>query len=420
MCPDAEPDDGLFDVLLIGDVTKRDLAFVLPKTYTGKHLPHPRLELLRGSVVTVDADEPLPIELDGEQPGTTPARFEVVPRALRLRVPRSARPPASRCPSRGGRLLERRELLLELRDPLLERVDAAHLLREVVDPVFRSLKAVTAFWPPGRSAGAERLLAGVGEAGHEVLLASWLLCRRLSSCRRHSTRSRTGVHLTVSARVDRQMRKSHESVPQRDRLPDCACSADPSSANVRSFARRPCVEPGSRGDRPSPRRWGLDDRRRGRAPQGPVGSPPSDSGRPSESCRSRRRRDASTPGELGGSGRATGSWCGEVAGEDRHGEAGGSSARPRTGRRRRAGDRQAARSAARRVPPRSARAAAPSARGSATCTFRTPAAREGKTARLGLLHSARPPFTKRFSADARLARARRVRRRASRRPPRRS
>ena len=87
MCPDAKPDDGIFDVLLIGDVTKRDLAFVLPKTYKGKHLPHPRLELLRGSVVTVDADEPLPIELDGEQPGTTPARFEVVPRALRLRVP---------------------------------------------------------------------------------------------------------------------------------------------------------------------------------------------------------------------------------------------------------------------------------------------------------------------------------------------
>lgn len=87
MCPEAEPDDGLFDVLLIGDVTKRDLAFVLPKTYRGKHLPHPRLELLRGRAVTVDADEPLPIEIDGEQPGTTPARFEVLPRALRLRVP---------------------------------------------------------------------------------------------------------------------------------------------------------------------------------------------------------------------------------------------------------------------------------------------------------------------------------------------
>lgn len=87
MCPDAEPDDGLFDVLLIGDVTKRDLAFVLPKTYKGKHLPHPRLELLRGSTVTVESEDTLPIELDGEQPGTTPVRFDVVPRALRLRVP---------------------------------------------------------------------------------------------------------------------------------------------------------------------------------------------------------------------------------------------------------------------------------------------------------------------------------------------
>jgi diacylglycerol kinase (ATP) len=87
MLPEAEPDDGLFDVLLIGDVTKRDLAFTLPKSYRGKHLPHPRLEVLRGRVVTVDAPEPLPIEIDGEQPGTTPARFEVVPRALRLRVP---------------------------------------------------------------------------------------------------------------------------------------------------------------------------------------------------------------------------------------------------------------------------------------------------------------------------------------------
>jgi diacylglycerol kinase family enzyme len=38
--------------------------------------------------VEVDAPEALPVELDGEQPGTTPARFEVAAQALRLRVPR--------------------------------------------------------------------------------------------------------------------------------------------------------------------------------------------------------------------------------------------------------------------------------------------------------------------------------------------
>jgi diacylglycerol kinase (ATP) len=85
--PDAEPDDGLFDVLLIGDISKRDLVLTLPKIYRGTHLPHPKAELLRGANVAVDAPIPLPVELDGEQPGTTPATFEVVPRVLRLRVP---------------------------------------------------------------------------------------------------------------------------------------------------------------------------------------------------------------------------------------------------------------------------------------------------------------------------------------------
>ncbi len=86
ICPDAEPDDGAFDVLLIGDLTKRDLLLTMPKIFRGTHLPHPKAELLRGAEVLVESDEPLPIELDGEQPGTTPARFEAVPRALRVRV----------------------------------------------------------------------------------------------------------------------------------------------------------------------------------------------------------------------------------------------------------------------------------------------------------------------------------------------
>ena len=59
----------------------------MPKIYRGTHLPHPRAELLRGATVTVDGEEPLPVELDGEQPGTTPARFEILPSAVRLRVP---------------------------------------------------------------------------------------------------------------------------------------------------------------------------------------------------------------------------------------------------------------------------------------------------------------------------------------------
>ena len=87
LCPEAEPDDGVFDVLLIGDITKRDLAATLPKVYRGTHLPHPKVELVRTPRVRVESATPLPVELDGEPPGTTPATFDLVPRAVRLRVP---------------------------------------------------------------------------------------------------------------------------------------------------------------------------------------------------------------------------------------------------------------------------------------------------------------------------------------------
>jgi diacylglycerol kinase family enzyme len=87
LAPDAEPDDGLFDVVLIGDINKRDFVTTAPKIYKGTYVAHPKVEVLRATAVAVDGPERLPIELDGEQVGTTPARFEIVPRALRVRVP---------------------------------------------------------------------------------------------------------------------------------------------------------------------------------------------------------------------------------------------------------------------------------------------------------------------------------------------
>jgi diacylglycerol kinase (ATP) len=91
LAPDARADDGLFDVVLIGDVSKLDFVTTSPKLYTGGHVGHPRVEVVRAATVTVDAARPLPIEVEGEPVGTTPARFEIVPRALRVRVPLLAR-----------------------------------------------------------------------------------------------------------------------------------------------------------------------------------------------------------------------------------------------------------------------------------------------------------------------------------------
>ena len=87
LAPDARSDDGAFDVVMIGDVGKVDFLTTAPKLYKGKHVDHPKVEVVRTARVEVDATEHLPIELDGEQVGTTPVRFEVVPGALRVRVP---------------------------------------------------------------------------------------------------------------------------------------------------------------------------------------------------------------------------------------------------------------------------------------------------------------------------------------------
>jgi diacylglycerol kinase family enzyme len=88
LAPDALPDDGLFDVVLIGDVGKLDFLTTAPKIYKGRHVAHPKVDVLRSRRVQVEAAERLPIEVEGEQVGTTPAVFEVVPGALRVRVPR--------------------------------------------------------------------------------------------------------------------------------------------------------------------------------------------------------------------------------------------------------------------------------------------------------------------------------------------
>ena len=83
--PKSEPDDGKLDVLVMTG-PKSDAYTVVPRVYRGTHLPHRNIAELRASRVTVETDVPYPIEADGEVLGTTPATFEVIPGALRLKV----------------------------------------------------------------------------------------------------------------------------------------------------------------------------------------------------------------------------------------------------------------------------------------------------------------------------------------------
>ena len=85
--PEASPDDGLFDFVLIGAFSKAEFATTFPKIYRGRHVGHPKIEIIRGRTLSVESPTPLPIVVDGEQPGTTPLRIDMLPRALRVRVP---------------------------------------------------------------------------------------------------------------------------------------------------------------------------------------------------------------------------------------------------------------------------------------------------------------------------------------------
>lgn len=88
VAPGASLDDGWLDVIVLRSVGKADLLFrLLPGIYRGAHLRHPAVTVHRARHVEVTSTEPLLLQLDGEQPGTSPAAFDVVPRALPILLP---------------------------------------------------------------------------------------------------------------------------------------------------------------------------------------------------------------------------------------------------------------------------------------------------------------------------------------------
>lgn len=88
VAPEAQPDDGLFDVLwLKGTSRGRLLVDLLPKVYRGAHLGHPLVCRRRTAQLSLESLLPVPLEIDGEQIGTAPVTFRLLPRALRIVVP---------------------------------------------------------------------------------------------------------------------------------------------------------------------------------------------------------------------------------------------------------------------------------------------------------------------------------------------
>ncbi|MGV9765443.1 diacylglycerol kinase family protein [Micromonospora tulbaghiae] len=83
ICPDADPHDGLLDVVVGGRFDRRTLMRVKPQIYRGTHVTHPLARVYRARTVELAA-EGITTYADGERAFDLPVTVTAVPAALRL------------------------------------------------------------------------------------------------------------------------------------------------------------------------------------------------------------------------------------------------------------------------------------------------------------------------------------------------
>jgi YegS/Rv2252/BmrU family lipid kinase len=88
VAPDAELDDGLFDVVMVGEGGKLRFVGNLPKVFKGTHVELDEVRVFRAPHLELSASRPIPVYADGEHLTDLPAALRVLPRALSVIVPR--------------------------------------------------------------------------------------------------------------------------------------------------------------------------------------------------------------------------------------------------------------------------------------------------------------------------------------------
>jgi diacylglycerol kinase (ATP) len=87
LAPNARMDDGLFDVVTIDAMSVPHLLFSLCRTYSGRHVRDPHIDVELARTVYIEPSGLQTIQLDGEEGGQAPATFTVLPRAIRVHAP---------------------------------------------------------------------------------------------------------------------------------------------------------------------------------------------------------------------------------------------------------------------------------------------------------------------------------------------
>lgn len=89
IAPEAVIDDGLLDVVLIPKRPAPELAVAMAQVALGTHLSSKTIVFRRAAKLTVNSKPGMWFNVDGELVGNEPARFEIVPRALRFIAPKA-------------------------------------------------------------------------------------------------------------------------------------------------------------------------------------------------------------------------------------------------------------------------------------------------------------------------------------------
>ena len=87
IAPDAELDDGEFDIVTIGEVGKLRFVGNLPKVFKGTHVSDDEVRVFRAPHLELSASKPFPVYADGEHLTDLPASLRVLPQALSVLVP---------------------------------------------------------------------------------------------------------------------------------------------------------------------------------------------------------------------------------------------------------------------------------------------------------------------------------------------
>ncbi len=86
IAPDAVPNDGLFDITLIKDISKMGVAMELKNLFNGKFVTNPKVETFRTTSLNIKSKESIFLQLDGELVGHGPIQFEIVPQSLKILI----------------------------------------------------------------------------------------------------------------------------------------------------------------------------------------------------------------------------------------------------------------------------------------------------------------------------------------------